>query len=366
MERSKMINLAMNCDRSLPGRGLPNSRPAKILAELAKAVPDDLLADVYGEGELIESFEKDMAVLLGKEAAVFMPSGSMAQQIALRVWSDHSHNRNVAFHPYCHLQTSEEQAYRYLHNLNAVMVGSLNQLMTLDDLKKVREPLGSLLLELPQRDLGGMLPSWEDLQAILAWTRNQGITLHMDGARLWQCKPYYQREYSEIAAGFDSVYVSMYKDLQAIAGSVLAGPKNFIAEARVWMRRHGGNLISMYPFVLSARYGIEHFLPKIEQYRQKALEVAAVLSSLPNFRVLPNPPQTNMMHVFIEADTEKLDNAIIEAAEKHRIMLFRGFFATTVPGILKTELTIGDGALALEKDELAAVMQQFLQTAGII
>src|SRR5574342_209664 len=91
-------------------------QPQEMLAALADFTPPDLPSDRYGEGKLINDFEAEIAVLLGKPSAVFMPSGTMAQQIALRIWADRKGNRNVAFHPTCHLEIHEAQAYRELHH----------------------------------------------------------------------------------------------------------------------------------------------------------------------------------------------------------------------------------------------------------
>src|SRR6185369_617096 len=91
--------------------------PHEMLASLAAFTPPDLPSDNYGEGKLIADFETEIAALLGKSAAVFMPSGTMAQQIALRIWADRKGNRNVAFHPTSHLELHEEKGYAALHGL---------------------------------------------------------------------------------------------------------------------------------------------------------------------------------------------------------------------------------------------------------
>lgn len=359
MDRKELEKLFNQCDHFLYGRGPQPSSPHRMLPELAKMTSETFMPDVYGSGSLIETFEKDVAALLGKPAAVFMPSGTMAQQIALRIWSERTGRSQVAFHPTCHLEIHEQMGYRYLHGLQGVPVGSPHDLITLEDLKKLSQPLGSLLIELPQREIGGLLPAWEDLKALTDWAREQGIHLHMDGARLWECKPFYQRDYAEIAGFFDSVYVSMYKGLGAIAGSVLVGPEDFIAESRIWLRRHGGNLVSMYPFILSARFGLETYLPRMEQYHQKALEVAELLSRYERVKIKPNPPQTNMMHLFLEGEIEKLEQALLDTAREQKTLLFRGFWPTQVPGIYKTELTILDASLKMTRDEIVKALDYF-------
>ncbi|MEO6890675.1 MAG: beta-eliminating lyase-related protein, partial [Ktedonobacteraceae bacterium] len=252
-----------------------NQTPRQVLSELAEATDPAWEQDRYGEGEIITSFEADVARLLGKEAAVFMPSGTMCQQIALRTWCERRKSPNVAFHPTCHLETHEQHGYQRLHDLNGILLGEPHRMFTLDDLKAVTEPLGALLVELPQREIGGQLPEWEALTAIIEWARAQDIPTHLDGARLWECRPFYGRDYTEIAGLFDTVYVSFYKILGGIAGSILAGPRDIIAEARTWQRRHGGNLIHLYPFVLSARKGLNERLDRMGLYYEKAREIAA-------------------------------------------------------------------------------------------
>src|SRR5581483_6532239 len=143
--------------------------PKQVLSELAAETDPELAVDHYGQGKLINNFEKDIAELLGKEAAVFMPSGTMCQQIALRIWASRRGTSNVAFHPKSHLEIYEEHAYQRLHSLNGILVGNPDRLMTLNDIKAVAEPLGVLLIELPQREIGGQLPSWEALHEMIDW-----------------------------------------------------------------------------------------------------------------------------------------------------------------------------------------------------
>ncbi|HLJ79927.1 MAG TPA: beta-eliminating lyase-related protein, partial [Ktedonobacterales bacterium] len=131
------------CERMLGGHGRVSPREA--LQALAEEAAPDEEADMYGDGELIERFEHEVAGLLGKAAAVFMPSGTMVQQIALRIWSERKSCPNVAFHPTCHLELHEQKGYERLHGLRGVLVGERQRLITLDDLRKVREPLAALL-----------------------------------------------------------------------------------------------------------------------------------------------------------------------------------------------------------------------------
>ena len=121
---------------------------------------------------------------------------------------------------------------------------------TVEDLDAVKGPLGAVLLELPLRDGGYLLPTWEELVDLSRACRERGVPLHLDGARLWESAPYWGRELHEVAALADSVYVSFYKGLRGLAGAVVAGPADVVDEARQWRTRMGGTLFSLHPYAV--------------------------------------------------------------------------------------------------------------------
>src|SRR5262249_34927996 len=161
----------------------------------------------------------------------------------------------------------------HLHGMHARPIGDRARLVTRADLDEVAEPLGALLLELPQRNLGGQLPAWRELRAQAGWARANGVALQLDGARLWPCEAVYRRPLREIAALFDTVYVSLYKDLDGLGGCALAGPADVIAEARVWRLRHGGRLSTFEAIALSAERGLDELLPRMPSFVRKAREI---------------------------------------------------------------------------------------------
>ncbi len=364
MNPQEKNRLAFECTRWLIGHPRTRHSVQAVLADLAAQVDPGVLPDMYGQGDLVNDFEEQVAELLGKPGGVFMPSGTMAQQIALRIHADRSHTQHIAFHPTCHLEIHEQKGYQLLHGLHGVLVGSPYRLMTLDDLKNVKEPLAALLLELPQREIGGQLPAWDELTAIVNWARERHIALHLDGARLWECQPFYQRSCAEIAALFDTVYVSFHKILGGITGAMLLGPEEFIAEARVWQRRQGGNLVRMFAFVLSARRGLETRLDRMAAYHAKAMEMAEVLAALPEIIVMPNPPHTNMMHVFVRGEADRLDQAAIEIAQEQKIWLVNGWMPSQIPAYQKFELTVGDGALEFNTEEINTLFETLIRKAA--
>ena len=270
----------------------------------------------------------------------------------------------VAFHPQCHLDVHEERGYTHLHGLHAKPVGHRDRLITRADLDAIGEPVGALLLELPQRDLGGQLPSWRDLSSQVRWARANGVALHLDGARLWQCGPFYRRPLRELAAPFDTVYVSLYKDLGGINGCVLAGPADVIAEARVWRVRHGGRLASYEVIALSAERGLDEVLPRMPSFVRKAKEIGAALSRIDGIDVVPDPPQVAMLHVCVRGEPDRVRDALFAIAKERRTLIAYGFAPTPLPNVQRTELGIGAPTLEVPTEEIAELYAELVTRAS--
>ncbi|GAC1533457.1 MAG: hypothetical protein NVS2B17_01180 [Candidatus Velthaea sp.] len=325
--------------------------PAETLRAIAASAAAD--RDVYGEGESLNAFESSMAARLGKDAAVFMPTGTMAQQIALRIVADRSGCRAFAAHATNHIVVHERDGFARLHQLAFVPVGSPVALFTSEDVRAIGEPVGTLLVELPQREIGGELPSWDELVAIAAAARKRGWHVHLDGARLWECGPFYGRSYAEIAALFDSVYVSFYKGIGAIAGAMLLGPKPFIDEARIWQRRHGGNLVSIFPYAYAAQQAFDERIGRMPEYARAARRLAAALARYENVAIRPNPPVTNMFHAFLRGDAATFTQRAQRVARDYGIWTINRLAPTAIPGVQKWELGALDATLALSDAQIA-------------
>ncbi|MCO6500989.1 MAG: low specificity L-threonine aldolase [Vicingus serpentipes] len=348
-----------NCKKYLPGQY--SQSPQQYFQEMAKYVDAGVATDIYGQGKFLNDFEVEVAQTLGKEAAVFMPSGVMAQQIALRIWSDQTGIKNIAYHPTSHLEREEFKAHQVLHGLNGITVGNQHQLITPVDLETIAEPIAALLLELPQRRIGGLLPEWKDLLAIREWVDEQSAFMHLDGARLWESQPYYSKPYSEICDLFDSVYISFYKGLGGMSGAMLVGDESFIEEAKIWQRRHGGNLYQQFPFVVYAKYVFEHRLPKMKAYYEKAKDLARVLDEFEGITLKPNQPQINMFHIFLNGDLDQLLAARNRVAKEKGLWLINALVPTQLPGCYNSEIAIGDAGLDLTTDELREAFELFFQ-----
>lgn len=326
-------------------------RTVDVLKQAFEAVDGQLESDMYGNGQAIEDFQRKMAQVLGKEAAVFFPSGTMAQQIALRIWTDREGNRTVAYHPLSHLEIHEENGLKELHHIEPILLGRKEGLITLADIEQLDVPIACLLLELPQREIGGQLPSFEELQEMTDFCRVRGIKVHLDGARLWECLPYYGKTAAEIGSLFDSVYVSFYKGLGGIAGAILAGEQSFIDESKIWKRRHGGDLISLYPYVLSSDYYYEQRIEKMAQYHETAKQLAEQFNNCAGVETVPTVPVTNMFHVHFSREKEAISE-ILSSLQKELGVGFAGMLMEQTDTSCSFKLSLGDAYERIPEEKL--------------
>ncbi|MWV46038.1 low specificity L-threonine aldolase [Paenibacillus sp. HJL G12] len=326
-------------------------RDVQVLKEAFDQVQGSLGSDMYGNGKVIEDFQNKMASVLGKESAVFFPSGTMAQQIALRIWCDEKGLKRVAYHPLCHLEIHEQDGLKELHHIEPILLATQDRLITLADVQQLDEEISCLLLELPQREIGGQLPAFEEVEAISAYCREKGIKLHLDGARLFEIIPYYGKSAAEICALFDSVYVSLYKGIGGIAGAILAGDKGFTEQSKVWKRRHGGDLISLYPYIISSDYYFEQRIGKMSQYYEGAKELAALYNACEGVLTKPEVPVSNMFHVYFELPEEKMASILTSVLEASGVGL-TAWLRDAGDGISSFEISIGDRYPNVPKDKL--------------
>ncbi|MFU8784117.1 threonine aldolase family protein [Aliidiomarina sp.] len=339
--------------------------------------------DVYGQGALIEDFEQEIAALFGKPAALFLPSGTLAQPLALRIHAEHKGRNTIGLHPTSHLLLHEESGYQELWGLAAQHIGDEQAPFTSEDLRNLvytpSSPLSAargfgvgpaaelpaaVVWELPAREIGGQLPSWHDLQAQVAWAREHDIAVHFDGARLWQCQAAYGQSLATIAGLADSVYVSFYKDLAGISGAMLLGEADFIAEAKVWARRAGGNLFSLYPYILAAKQGVAENLASVDSAVSYARELGLALAEVAAVQVVPNPPQAAMFHLHIQMEREQLQQAIAAYAQEQGVEVLpkpRASYVREGKPVQVCEIPVGRNAMqhpvAFWQQHLVALLQ---------
>lgn len=355
-------NLKSSCEKFVPGH-LPQ-KPGEEFALIAEYCRENnFAADIYGTGELINSFEAKVAGFLGFPAACFMPSGTMAQQIALQIYAEKTVNRSFAIHPTSHLELHEQHAYSHLSNLKSVIIGSKNRQLNAQDFIDSKTNFATAIIELPAREIGGQLPDWNDLEAIKKLSKERNFFLHMDGARLWETKVFYEKRYAEICSGFDSVYVSFYKGIGALTGAMLLGNEDFIAQSRVWLRRFGGNFFQLHPFVASAARRFDHALERMSEYMKRTTEVYEILKNIEGISFCPDPPQVNMFHLYFDSSVEKLTDARNQIAETEKIWTANSFQKTKLENLSYTEIYVGEGLLKISDKDLKDAFEKLVEYA---
>ena len=292
----------------------------------------------------------------------------MAQLAAVRVWTERARLDRFGLHPTSHLLHHEEEAFAALTMLQAVPIGDRLRPMTAADLEAIRQPLACAIVELPIREAGGKLPTWDELEALKAAARRRAVPLHMDGARLWESAAFYDRPHAAICDGFASVYVSLYKGIGAFAGAVLAGDDDFIAEARLWRRRMGGTLHQALPMVAAAAMRFDERIALMPALYARTLTFAAALGAMPFVRVDPPTPQTNLLHLYFDASAEAVATARDTIAERTGCWLFGGVRAADVPGWSVAEFYVGDRLLDVEDERVTALfgtLRDACMTGGV-
>ncbi|MFC4469118.1 threonine aldolase family protein [Streptomyces xiangluensis] len=367
-KRARRWAAARGAERTLWRAGFHSTVGERLarLTETASQVYDlDQPVDMYGD-QIVETVEERVAGLLGKDAAAFFPSGTMAQQVALRCWAGRTGSVTVAMHPLSHPELHERHAFSTVSGLRIVHPTHEPRLPSADEIRDLGEPFGSLLLELPLREAGFVLPTWEELSEAVEAARERDAVVHFDGARLWECTAHFGRPLDEIAGLADSVYVSFYKSLDGIGGAALAGPKTLIGEAKAWRHRYGGQVLQQFPTALSALIGLEKELPRLPEYVAHARVVAAALregfaaSGVPWVRVHPKEPHTHQFQLWLPYEADDLTDAGTLQADETKTSLFPLPWSRGGPGLAYTEVTVAGSGLEWTAEDVRAAVADFV------
>lgn len=342
----------MDIRRSLSNHSSSRRSPHEVLRRLAERITPQTQPQ-----DPVRELEERVAGLLGKQRALFFPSGTMAQQTALRVHAERTGRHAFAGHPQSHLHVWENQGYSAVHGLRFHPAGDRHALLTLDDLTAVGEPLAAIVIELPQRDIGGQLPAFEDLAAQTRWARDNGAAAHCDGARLWEAQTGYDATLSEIADLFDTVYVSLYKGLDGVRGAVLAGDADTIEHAAVWRRRLGGAIADAWPLAAIALMGMDENLPRMAEFKAHAQALALAINEDGFAHTTPEVPVTPLFHVHLPMSREQAQQAAQNLFEDTGIKLFLYARSNPDPRRCSFEVSVGISGLEFAPREVAELIR---------
>ncbi|ABQ67440.1 L-threonine aldolase [Rhizorhabdus wittichii RW1] len=344
----------LNCSHILPGH-----RPVDVRELLATLAAHPMAArspDFYGMGGAVAELEAQVAALLGKERGLFFVNGMTAQMTVLRRHADLAGTPNVVIHPLSHMDVDEANGLERAAGLTPVRLGR-HAPFALDALEQVSDPLAAVVLELPLRRAGYLLPPIEEVRAIADHCRARGIALHIDGARLWEAAAGYGVELADLAELGDSVYVSLYKGLGGLGGAVIAGSADFIQSLAIWKGRFGGNMFTAFPYALAGLAGLERHLPRMPAYVARARELAALLAR--DFRLNPVVPHVNAFQLLLPGTREALVARNRAFAQTRGVWLWNTLVEAPIAGQTIAEVVIGESSERFTMEEAAAWISAF-------
>jgi threonine aldolase len=296
---------------------------------MRRAMADaDVGDDVYGEDPSAQRLERTVAELLGKEAGLFVPTGTMANQLALLL-----HCRPgdaVVVGEGTHCMAFESGAAAAWAGVQFSVAGE-GGLFDVAQLERVVNPPADLLprtrlvvLENTHNRAGGAVWPHEQTLAVSERARALGLAVHLDGARLWNAQVASGTPYTQLAAVADTVSVCFSKGLGAPVGSLLAGPRDLIRDARRLRKMMGGGMRQVGVLCAAAQYALEHQRERLREDHQLARKLARGLEGLPGLRV--HTPETNIVMIdLVERSASELVqrlrtlDVLVNAVAPHRL-----------------------------------------------
>jgi threonine aldolase len=295
----------------LAGDGVPLA-PGEYVALLARLTQQPgFEADEYSRGGAVALLEAQFAALLGKETAVFMPSGTLANHLAVRALA--GPKRRVVVQEASHLYNDSGDCAQQLSQLNLVPLAPGEATFGWDEVARLLERtassrvatgVGAISIESPVRRLHHAIFDYDEMKHVSAGARERGIRLHLDGARLFVAAAYSGRSPAEYAALFDTVYVSLWKCFNSASGAILAGPRAVLDDMYHARRMFGGALWGAWPHAAVARHYAEGYLGRLREAASVAEQLLGRLAADPAFKVtrVPNGTSGVRLEVVKSAD----------------------------------------------------------------
>jgi threonine aldolase len=288
------------------GVGLSPIEYARLLTRLAE--DGGIVADEFSREGVVATLEERMAAMLGKEMAVFMPSGTLANNLALRLLAQRG--RRVLVQRESHIYNDTGDCTQELSGLTLIPLGPERATFTLAEVKaeiaraeegRVSTPVGVISIESPVRRVLGEVFDFAEMQRIASFAQESGIGLHLDGARLFLASAYTGIAPARYAALFDTVYVSLYKYFNAASGAVLAGPRQLLENLYHQRRMFGGGLRQSWPFAAIALHYLDGFSERFQRATAAADALFQALGNFPNCEVLRSAAATNVTRLRVSA-----------------------------------------------------------------
>jgi threonine aldolase len=309
------------------GDGEPKTARGMIQQLMAAEEEIGIAPDSFARGGMVERLEHKLAHMLGKEAAVFMPTGTLANHLAMRRLC--GVKPRAVVQEQSHLYNDTGDCVSRLSGISLIPLAKGRPSFTLDELQealqqsvtgRVCSPVGAVMIESPVRRQHGQLMPYEDMVAITRYCKAQGIATHLDGARLYMMCAATGLSPQQYASLFDTVYVSLYKYFGAPFGAILAGPSACLHDLYHERRMFGGGLASASLVAALALHGSEGFEARFGAAMAKGVALFNRLNAQPGMRVHRFKHGSNIFPVEIDPclDREKF----LAALRRRQIFLY--------------------------------------------
>lgn len=292
-------------DLTADGLNLTPKEYSELLVQILEK--DPIEADYYSLGGCIEKLEIKFAKLLGKEAAVFMPTGTLANHLAIRSLS--GLNKRVIVQQESHLYNDTGDGTQALSNLNLIPLAANKATFSVDDVDaelkrtgtgRVASKVGVISIESPVRRKSGEVFSYEQMKEISKYAKANDIKMHLDGARIFLAAAYTRTPVTDYTSLFDTVYVSLYKYFNAACGAILAGPKDVIAPMYHARRMFGAGLYQAWAFAAVADHYAGGFSERFEKAVAVSEDLLKRLSANGRFSIERIPSGTNISRLTVK------------------------------------------------------------------
>jgi threonine aldolase len=281
-------------------------RPEDFINKLQEINTANLIErDSYGEGGAVEQLLKKFIDITGKEAAVYLPTGTLANQLAINQLC--GTNTKAFVQETSHVYRDEGDAAQTLFNKRLIPLAEGKAHFTLEELKTsikyhkegevFAAGVGAISIETPVRRCDNQAFPLEEIKKISAYCKEQGYKMHLDGARLHMATAFTNTTVKEYSAYFDTVYMCLYKYLGATGGAVLCGDKVLIDQMHHLIKIHGGGIFTNWPSAAMALHHLNTIDNVMEKIKVKSADLFNQFRQLKGIKVNPVVNGTNQFNV---------------------------------------------------------------------
>jgi threonine aldolase len=302
------------------------TKPSFAMREaMAKAEVGD---DVFGDDPTVLLLQKQVADLLGKDAALYLPSGTMSNQVCIKCHTEPSDE--IICEEGAHIFNYETGGPAFLSGVLVKTLKGIRGVFTAEQIKQVIRPRAYympvtklIVIENTHNRAGGTIFPLEEIKKIRELALSEGIRMHLDGARLWNAFVATGIHPNEYASYFDSVSVCLSKGLGAPVGSVCASDRMFIERARKFRKIFGGGMRQSGILAAAGIYALQNNIMRLKKDHEKAQLFAQTVAKIPGMYIDLESVQTNI--VIIEVDkTGKSPNEVLTMLKENNVLLTPG------------------------------------------